>query len=777
MMRHLTRPPVEKQKYNATVCNKCPLHLSCWSVKIPGRGKPDPDVLFVGQAPGAQEDDSGKCFVGPAGQLLRQVIVRYKLGKCHATNLVKCFPPRDRNPNKKEIRACKPYLVEEIKQLRPKVIVPLGSLVLGSLTPETKISEWSGRKLELDGQVYFPLYHPAYILRYPHMKREFEAHVKRLENLIVGKQEPEMTEFVEPTSPREAKSILASNKGMVAFDYETTGVVNGSCGRIRCAGFSTGWKRLWVDAQAPGFRNFMKWFLKTNNPKAAHNSVFERRCSWEHFRVWPKNLNDDTKAMQFCINPSVPNHLESIVENITDHAPWKLNLKGSEWETVDLMKLGNYCMLDADYTMDVFYKLSQSMLQERRNVYENIQIPLTKVIARMEFYGTYVDSEWMMVKSGQIADRMHELECSIKSEHASFVQSNYTSKKPFNLKSDFHIRALLENLKVDTGARTDGKLMSVAKGHLVKVMDKHVTVEEIMEWRELYTLRNNFLEKLPRFADEHGIIRPRINPFFVVSGRLSVSSPPLQAIPRDSFVKGCVSSRWPGGHIVTGDFKQLEMRLVASESGEAALLKAISEKKDLHDLTATQVFGGGFTSKQRDMAKRINFGIVYGITEFALAEGFNLNVEYCRRLLNKFKKKNRSLYTWMIHQHQFAEKHGYIGSRFGRVRVFGNVRDMPDWQKREVERQSGNFPIQSQGGDMCNLSCILVWMHLVREKMKSICFLQVHDSVMVDAWPGEEEKVAQILRNVMEREVPSRMPWLRVPIEVDITTSRRWGGD
>lgn len=760
-------------------CTKCRLHKTCRSIQIEGRGSAHPDVVFVGQAPGREEDERDKCFVGPAGQLLLQAISSFGLKPAYLTNLVKCFPPSDRDPKADEISACKPYLDEELKRIKPKLVVLLGNIPLKGVLGLTGITNHSGRVVEKDGRRYFPLLHPSFILRYPHNQALFENHLKELKRELKG-EEAKHEQTVKFTV-KQARQFI-STAAELTFDYETTGIDTHTTGKVRCLGLSDGKVGAWVDAQESGFRDLARDLLTGPKTKIAHNSVFERRCSKENFGVYPRHLKWDTYAMHFLLDENSSHALDVLAGKYLDAPAYdiyhQMVEEGHTYATYPIEKIGPYCAKDALYTAKLAI-LFRKMLKEQNllTTYKHIMRPLTEVIARMEVRGTYLDLSWQKTLEKSLQAEMFILKEKFIQLNAKRMDKVKLVPNAFNMNSADQMRKLITvGMGIPIFEKTEGGKESVKAEVIEKIKHRHKTLPLYLDWKSKFTQLNNFVQKYPKFCDEKGIIRASINPCHVVTGRLSVTKPPLQAVDTDPRIRGMFSSRFKQGGIASCDFRQLEVRLVASESGEEKLLSAIDKGVDLHALTAALLFGKGFTKEERNEAKRVNFGVVYGITGYALALQINKPEDYSQGLIDKFFDKYPKINVWMEAQKKFLNKNGYIVSRFGRVRRLGDTENLPNWQKEALQRQAGNFPIQSAGADLTNLSLIKLHTEFKDEKMKSIIFMQVHDSILVDVYPGEEKKVEANMKYVMSEHVPSRCPWLRVKLDVDFSLHKRWEG-
>ena len=279
-----------------------------------------------------------------------------------------------------------------------------------------------------------------------------------------------------------------------------------------------------------------------------------------------------------------------------------------------------------------------------------------------------------------------------------------------------------------------------------------------------------------------------------MTGRLAVVDPPMQTIPRPeegeseqdvARIRGMFVSRFgEAGRLVISDYSQLEFRLLVSEAEEGDAIDAVNRGEDLHNLTASKIFGSKFTKEQRSIAKTINFGIAYGIQAGSLAYKFTMPYDKAENILTQFWKSYQRLQVWMNKQHQFVKDHGYIVSRFGRVRHLPDIEGLiktadssrfAQSQLARMLRQAGNFVIQSQGADINNLASLKIDATITSKGLKSVLFLPIHDNQMIDTPKAEETKARAIARECMEDEMQRVCHWLKVELKVDQKSSYRWG--
>jgi DNA polymerase-1 len=769
--------------------------------------------MFVGQAPGKDEDRDGRCFIGPAGQLLTQAIRLYKLQPAYVTNAVKCFPQdhkhKDRDPNKEELAACRPYLDAEIAAAKPKMLVALGNIALKALVGKTGISTWSGRVVgEAQGVPVFALLHPSYILRYPRNKATFESHCRELGYLLRPETKPKGPPVFE-VGPKECRGLLRMFQGPVTWDLETTGKFKSEGGRIRTSSWSDGKQAIWLNVEKWGIRahEVIKEFLESPVAKGAHNCAFETRWAIDEYGVEPVNLHYDTMVMHRQVDENSSHRLNDVAAQLRGTPDWDvwpvMKERGWDYETVPIDRIasyvgddgpvpafpgaGAYGGIDSWETAHLIEPLKKLYNPLMANHYKTIALPMAKMTARMEVRGIKIDVPYCEKIDAEYQEKMDTLATALMAQPPvkKLVEKLESEKKELNFNSDTQMRRLFfDIMKFKTDVKTDTGQNSVAEASIKTLADKSVVVKNYLEWKGMKTLKNNFLQKFPTFADEHGIVRPSMNSAFVVTDRLSVTKPPFQAMPEDPLVRGMVISRFDGGSVISADYKQLEVRLVASESEDKTLIGAITTGQNLHELTARLMFKEKYLGKEKthrlySIAKRINFAIVYGVTAYALAAEFGMTEQEAEAMLASYERAYPNVFKWIRKQHATVDKYGFMVNRFGLHRRFPEIknllRDRVEWKIDAIHREAANFMIASQGADINNLATIHVDRELRRLGMKTMLVLPVHDSILLDAPAAEAKAAAQICVDQMSTLMMARCPWLLVKLEIDVSITKRWG--
>lgn len=785
-------------------CTRCRLHETARTVCVASRGSPTPSVLFVGEAPGAEEDQQGKAFVGPAGQLLEQAIKEYGLTPCFISNIVRCQPLGNRQPRVDEVEACLPYLKEEIKRLRPKFVVILGNTALKALTGLTGINSFSGTVVKTVGEMQvFALYHPAFILRVPGMLPKFEMHLRELQRLVKGEAKKKTIPVLD-VAPRDAFDLLSKAEGMVAFDYETSGLFKQQGGRVRAVGFYDGSNAFVVSAERhPDLPKLMKWFLKSDVPKVAYSSAFEIRWSIEEYGEEPANLIHDPQLMAYLLDENASRDLEAVASKYLSADRWDISgymlEKGWDYATIPYENLVNYCGLDCYWTWKLAEKFNTMGLGEHpARPYSQILLPLARLCANLEITGIKLDQKW--AKKIDMEYEIEQGKSRGRIEREDVIRA-YTKMKQekdkqftFNPGSSMQLRDVLGKLGMYTDKKTKkGGLMSTDEETMEKFRGKHPFIKDYLDWKSITTRRNNFTMKFPAYCDDASVIHPHFNPIGTVTGRPSATEPPVLTFPRPeededeqsiAKVRGMVISRFKGGSLVSSDYSQIELRLLANESQEEAMLEAFEKGQDLHGLTATRIFGKNFTKVQRSIGKTINFAIGYGIQAKALSRKFNVPYETADVWINQFWKGYRALYLWTERLKDSVKANGYVVSRFGRVRHLPEAVELAKerypsrdtrWKLAALLRQACNFPIQSAGADINNLACIKLARQIAGKGLDSKLCLPIYDSIMVDTTKAERTQIKALCRGIMEDQMQKECTWMKVKLKVDQGVARRWG--
>lgn len=398
------------------------------------------------------------------------------------------------------------------------------------------------------------------------------------------------------------------------------------------------------------------------------------------------------------------------------------------------------------------------------SLYFNVELPLVSVLFDMEQNGFKIDIA--MLKSMGIA---------YKAEIETLSQQIYKDAgEVFNIKSPKQLADILfEKLSLQSP-----KYMkkSTAGELLEKMTDQHPIIEKILRFRKIEKLFNTYVEPFEKMVDANGFIHTIFNQTLTSTGRLSSSEPNLQNIPvRDSEGKNLRKIFIPSfenGKIITSDYSQIELRLLAHYSLDPKLVNAYNSGLDIHAETASTIFGvplANVTDEMRRDAKSVNFGIIYGISDYGLANNINGNRKEAKMFIDKYFETYSQVKLFMESNVQKAKENGFVTTLFGRKRMIEELKSDNYLTRQFGERAAMNMPLQGTASDIIKIAMINVYNEIKSNKLKSKLILQIHDELIVDTAPGEEDIVKNILKTQMESACK-----LNVPLVAQIGEGENW---
>ena len=419
----------------------------------------------------------------------------------------------------------------------------------------------------------------------------------------------------------------------------------------------------------------------------------------------------------------------------------------------------------------VLIPLGDKLRESLPPFYESMEEPLAKVLAQMERDGVKVDLEQIRAFADGLRKELTEREMRIR-ELAGDPTLNISSPKQVG-------ELLFEKLKLDPKAKKSGKAgqYTTDEATLLTIADRHPVVDEILEFRAVKKLLSTYIEPFPSYiSPRDGRVHTTFNQALTATGRLSSSNPNLQNIPvrtergkeiRKAFIPGT-----PDGVIVSADYSQIELRIMAHLSQDAHLVQAFRDGVDVHAATAAKIFGipvSEVTREQRGMAKTANFGIMYGISSFGLAQRLHLSRSAAKELIDGYFASFPAIRSFIDSSIAFARENGYVETLFGRRRYLPDITARNATVRALAERNAVNAPIQGTSADIIKLAMIGVARRLREEGLKSRMVLQIHDELLFDAIPSEVEKLKEIVVDVMENVMK-----LSVPLTVECSWGKNW---
>jgi DNA polymerase I len=427
-----------------------------------------------------------------------------------------------------------------------------------------------------------------------------------------------------------------------------------------------------------------------------------------------------------------------------------------------------YSLEESYQAVNLFY-LHEKLLEDLENqnlkkLYDEVEFPLINVLYNMEKTGFKIDKDILAELQNRYSLEVEEMEQTIK--RLAGVDFNVNSPKQLG-------EVLFDKLGLTC---YNNKKKSTSIEHLQEMYELHPIVPAIIRYRKISKLLTTYLEPYKDLVKKDELVHTVFNQTLTATGRLSSSEPNLQNIPvredEGKSLRKMFVSRYNDGLLVSADYSQIELRILAHCSEDETLVNAFNQNIDIHSLTASEVFGVPIqevTAQMRRMAKAVNFGIIYGISEFGLSQNISTSVKQAKTYIDQYFARYPKIKAYMDKNIEIAKETGYAYSIFGRRRKINELLSRNYLTRNFGERVAMNMPLQGTASDIIKLAMIKVDNTLSSLGMKSKLILQVHDELIVDAPREEAVEVAKILRDSMENVVK-----LRAPLLVDVTTGKTW---
>ncbi len=430
----------------------------------------------------------------------------------------------------------------------------------------------------------------------------------------------------------------------------------------------------------------------------------------------------------------------------------KNQLKMSE---VDIEKVKEYAAEDADITLQLKETFAPIIKQkEVENVFTDIEIPLVKVLLDMEYEGIRIDKDFLDDYSKELEKEAKQFEENVYAQ--AEVRFNLASPKQLG-------EVLFDKLKIDPKAKkTKTGQYATGEDVLQKLAAQHKIVDDILGFRELTKLKSTYIDALPTMINSKtGRVHTSYNQAIAVTGRLSSNNPNLQNIPvrteRGREIRKAFIARDENHVLVSADYSQIELRIVAAISGDPNMTDSFKQGKDIHTATAAKVYGideADVTKEMRYKAKSVNFGIIYGQGAFGLSENLKISRAEAKEIIDNYKKQFPNIQQYMDEQIKFAQQHGYVQTLMGRKRWLRDINSANFTVRGFAERNAINMPIQGTAADMIKLAMIKIHNEFKLRNFKSKMILQVHDELVFDALKEEVEIIKPIIIACMQSALP-----------------------
>ena len=422
---------------------------------------------------------------------------------------------------------------------------------------------------------------------------------------------------------------------------------------------------------------------------------------------------------------------------------------------------------DEAYTIFNLYEYwNKNLDNEEQKLVKEIELPLTEVLAKMEYTGVAINSEYLKELSSYMTEKLAELEDLIYQ----------LAGESFNINSPKQVaEVLFDKLELKSKKK---KSRSTSAEILEELAEEYEICEYILEHRKFSKLKSTYTDVLPTLISKRdGRIHTTYNQALTVTGRLSSSNPNLQNIPirseEGNKIRAAFCAQDKSSLILSADYSQIELRLLAHVSGDENLIHAFSSGEDVHTMTASKVFGVDINEVTKDMrrkAKAVNFGIVYGQSKYGLAKSIGISNAEAQEFIDKYFEHYPGVKKYMEDKKAFANLNGYVETMFGRKRYLASELLSPNFQIREfAQRAAINQPLQGSAADLIKMAMIEVDKQLSNQNLKTKMIMQVHDELVFEVPQEELETVKSLVKNAMELNQP-----LKVPLEVDLNYGSSW---
>ncbi len=522
---------------------------------------------------------------------------------------------------------------------------------------------------------------------------------------------------------------------------------------------------------------FKPFFESESIEKIGQNIKYDLKIL-SHYGVEIKGKLFDTMIAHYLINPDMRHNMDVLSETYLKYSPKSIEdligKKGKNQKSmrdVALEEIKEYAAEDADVTFQLKQNFSPILDKaETKKLFEKIEIPLIPVLAAMELEGINLDVPFLKEMSVEMAKESSELEQKIYE----------TAGEKFNLASPKQLGdVLFDKMKIGGAKQKKTKTGQYATGEeiLSYLANDNPIVKDILDWRQMVKLQSTYIDALPNQVDKKtGRVHTDYMQTVAATGRLSSNNPNLQNIPirteRGRLIRKAFIARDENYTLLSADYSQIELRIIAALSGEENMIKAFQNNEDIHRSTAAKVFNVPLeevTKEQRSNAKTVNFGIIYGVSAFGLSNQTSLSRKESAELIDAYYATYPKLKSYMSNQVDFARENGYVQTVLGRRRYLKDINSANMMVKSGAERNAVNAPIQGSAADIIKIAMINIHKKLTSENWKSKMLLQVHDELVFDVHLSELEQIKPLIKHEMENAFI-----LDVPLEVEIGVGKNW---
>ena len=550
----------------------------------------------------------------------------------------------------------------------------------------------------------------------------------------------------------------------ISFDTETTSI-DANDAQLVGISFSVEPHRGWyvpvphddTVATRAILARFAHLFNDESKTWIGHNTKYDL-LMFKWYGVEIRGTLFDTMLAHYLIDPDGKNNMDWLSAKYLNYEPihieeliGKKGKNQGNMRDVEVEKAKEYAVEDADVTLQ-FKSIFLPKLTELgvKNIFDEVENPLVPVLVDMEFEGIRIDMNFLNEYS-----RVLEIEARVHEEkvyEAAGIRFNLGSPKQLG-------EVLFEKLKLDPKARkTKTGQYATGEDVLRKLAVLHPVADDVLAYREYTKLRSTYVDALPQLINRKtGRVHTNYGQAVAVTGRLASNNPNLQNIPirtdRGREIRKAFIPRDENHILVSADYSQIELRIIAAISGDPVMCEAFRNNKDIHTATAARVYGieeEAVTKEMRRKAKSVNFGIIYGQGAFGLAENLGISRSEAKVIIDNYKKEFAGITTYMDDMINYCRDHGYVQTVMGRKRWLRDIRSSNFTVRGYAERNAINSPIQGTAADMIKLAMVKVHQSLRKHNLASRMILQVHDELVFDARRDELERIKPLILDCMQ---------------------------
>jgi DNA polymerase I len=565
------------------------------------------------------------------------------------------------------------------------------------------------------------------------------------------------------------------------FDTETTGL---NVMQVQLVGMSFSWEKSkgWYvpfsadQAQVNSIlAKFKDLFADEQIIKVGQNIKYDILVL-KNYGIEIKGAIFDTMVAHYLIQPELRHNMNFLAEQYLSYSPVHIEeligQKGKQqlnMRSVSIEKIKEYAVEDADVTYQLKHVLFNNLNEDLLKLAESVEMPLIHVLAEMEFEGVKINDKALLDFSHILREDIIKIEKQI----FDFAGCEFNISSPKQMGE-----ILFDKLQIDTNVKlTKTKQYSTSEETLAALLDKHEIVPLILEYRGLLKLLNTYVEALPKMINSKtGRIHTSYNQTIAATGRLSSVEPNLQNIPirdeRGREIRKAFVARNSDFVLMSADYSQIELRVMAHFSEDEHMLEAFHKEADIHASTAAKIYNipeEEVTSDMRRKAKTANFGIIYGISAFGLAQRLQISRKEASELIEGYFKTFPGVKKYMDDCIKIAREKGYVETLLGRRRLLPDIHSNNSNVRGMAERNAINSPIQGSAADIIKIAMIDIHRELKNRNMRSKMILQVHDELVFDIFRDELDEIKILVKDKMENALK-----LKVPLLVEMGVGENW---